>query len=837
MTCSYKETNLLGLDTSVENQICTLLEDCYNEMQDSIIMQATFGRLIDTHNGKTLWMPIVTDTILPQSSAYRFDPFLDENILDDIILSTLTQSRKSWNVQGHGEKIFLETHFSKDSIIGIESLPEPYLFNAFQEESGLNSNEKSEKEINENAKIDKQYVQFCQLGKLIWFLPKSDIHIQFLCLCKKDVLPYDLSMVQHCKKSHVCNWDFHPLQGNGPSWSLISYKTSKVECAFPYKELDKKPTCCLSLRPHWPLQKPLDFTNDQFSLRKTLQFLSFQLLVHCRDIAKRLEVKYQHRLNESPSYFREYYFPGYFGDIAAESRRHYDQKKISSAKQSGIEALRRLNNEAKRTLIEKYVSKQSIVLDLACGHGQDMLKYLDQNVQEFIGVDISGEEIKEANRRYLLYQNQSKHKTLPRSLQFFSGNLLESETFEKLGSKQFDIVSIQLAIHYCIASEPITQKLLMHISEHLQSKGYFIGSTASCHFIANKLCDLILQPSILEMLSSETIFLNYPYKFGNSYYTITFTSATLNDLWTENLNTIAMEIYQLQKKTVSTGDLEEKQKLFRDLFVNKIKTTWGLKYSFWLKDHIDASEYIIPWTMFSKLMNQQGFSLVEYKPVNEFLAYEQSHNSRLREWIQNVLVRIPKVEEELQVLEFYCIFVFQKDHISNTFLSNNTLPSSHTLSKVTLPSCSPTEASYATSNPRHPSPVSQDKEKLAPEQLTSVQQLSAQFTLMPTFEKSKLSNSREEETTSFNNHASSTTQFIGEHINHTVTDTVTNEKTATSIEVNMHKSQSDTWSISSSQSRSSSVSSSSSTSSTSSSSSSVSRSKNFEGTRTFFKKN
>lgn len=118
MTCSYKETNLLGLDTSVENQICTLLEDCYNEMQDSIIMQATFGRLIDTHNGKTLWMPIVTDTILPQSSAYRFDPFLDENILDDIILSTLTQSRKSWNVQGHGEKIFLETHFSKDSIIG-----------------------------------------------------------------------------------------------------------------------------------------------------------------------------------------------------------------------------------------------------------------------------------------------------------------------------------------------------------------------------------------------------------------------------------------------------------------------------------------------------------------------------------------------------------------------------------------------------------------------------------------------------------------------------------------------------------------------------------------------
>jgi mRNA (guanine-N7-)-methyltransferase len=99
------------------------------------------------------------------------------------------------------------------------------------------------------------------------------------------------------------------------------------------------------------------------------------------------------------------------------------------------------------------------VLDLACGRGGDIGKWFRYRLHQFIGLDISKENIEEAQRRY----NDMKQPNKPKNVLFIQGdagmkNLLQSSSSSTITIKQpFDFVSVMFALHYFCNSELAAQ--------------------------------------------------------------------------------------------------------------------------------------------------------------------------------------------------------------------------------------------------------------------------------------------------------------------------------------------------------------------------------------------
>ena len=103
------------------------------------------------------------------------------------------------------------------------------------------------------------------------------------------------------------------------------------------------------------------------------------------------------------------FFPGVF-DLAADVKQHYNEKvdRFKSQDQSEAGGIRKFNNLVKSVLLSHFVpagksaydTNGPIILDLACGHGQDLLKYTKKFPKLYIGIDISQAALNEARRRH-----------------------------------------------------------------------------------------------------------------------------------------------------------------------------------------------------------------------------------------------------------------------------------------------------------------------------------------------------------------------------------------------------------------------------------------------------
>lgn len=69
--------------------------------------------------------------------------------------------------------------------------------------------------------------------------------------------------------------------------------------------------------------------------------------------------------------------------------------------------LKKFHNDVKRQLINAYAGGAARVLDLACGRGGDIHKWVDARISHVVGVDLSPKEIDEAKRRFSELRRQS----------------------------------------------------------------------------------------------------------------------------------------------------------------------------------------------------------------------------------------------------------------------------------------------------------------------------------------------------------------------------------------------------------------------------------------------
>jgi len=138
-------------------------------------------------------------------------------------------------------------------------------------------------------------------------------------------------------------------------------------------------------------------------------------------------------------------------------------------------------------IIKKSKTMLGSLLDLACGTGGDMMKWKIGLLKDVVGMDISKENIDIALSLYRKARRpkpdvtyiwgNSSHLIFPN---FDAGMDNHSKDIMKrafLSKFQFDVVSIQFAIHYMFESEITIRTLLQNVTDNLKVGGYFIGTS------------------------------------------------------------------------------------------------------------------------------------------------------------------------------------------------------------------------------------------------------------------------------------------------------------------------------------------------------------------------
>lgn len=179
-----------------------------------------------------------------------------------------------------------------------------------------------------------------------------------------------------------------------------------------------------------------------------------------------------------------------------EVSEHYNKVKsigLSDRQNSKIINIRNINNFIKSVLIQRYAKKDISVLDLGCGKGGDIRKYIKQQVKTYYGIDIAEKSIEEARQR-LRNLNTNLHAR-------FEVRDAYATSFDL--QQKFDLIASQFSFHYAFCSQKSFETSVKNISSHLQIGGHFIATI----------------PNIYTLLRR---YKNYGNGFGNDYYKVHF---------------------------------------------------------------------------------------------------------------------------------------------------------------------------------------------------------------------------------------------------------------------------------------------------------------------------
>eukprot|EP00884_Botryococcus_braunii_P022897 jgi/Botrbrau1/9291/Bobra.0111s0016.1 len=163
------------------------------------------------------------------------------------------------------------------------------------------------------------------------------------------------------------------------------------------------------------------------------------------------------------------------------TRNHYDkhvdirlsQQEANEEREKGPAApLKLFHNKIKRQLINRFAHGCEALLDLACGRGGDIWKWINAKIVYVKGIDLSPNEIQEAQRRY----EDAIHEKPDAIL------IADFEASDKLGveplfeARKYDAVTCMFAIHYFFVSEKAITMFLKNVSSNLREGGYFFGT-------------------------------------------------------------------------------------------------------------------------------------------------------------------------------------------------------------------------------------------------------------------------------------------------------------------------------------------------------------------------
>jgi SAM-dependent methyltransferase len=162
----------------------------------------------------------------------------------------------------------------------------------------------------------------------------------------------------------------------------------------------------------------------------------------------------------------------------AATRRYYDRKAdpetskflkscLTVRQASKTIELRIFHNDIKRHLLKSFCKPGENLLDLGCGRGGDLQKWNAVGLGSVLAVDLSPEEIQEAQTRRSNVQGETR-------VEFRVLDLAASA--QKLSDTPYDIVSCMFAIQYFFCDSSTLDAFFQTVSDNLKEGGYFIGT-------------------------------------------------------------------------------------------------------------------------------------------------------------------------------------------------------------------------------------------------------------------------------------------------------------------------------------------------------------------------
>jgi hypothetical protein len=156
--------------------------------------------------------------------------------------------------------------------------------------------------------------------------------------------------------------------------------------------------------------------------------------------------------------------------------------------------MRKFHNWIKQDLLERHAKNQNNLLDLACGKGGDIHKWINANINKVLAVDINKNYLQEAEKRktkVLKYNNID--------IDFIQRDM-RKDTVN--ASELFDVINCQFAIHYFFESDKTVNNFFNNVSKNLKENGVFIGTVFDGLRVFNSLVDGDLERKV----DNETVF-------------------------------------------------------------------------------------------------------------------------------------------------------------------------------------------------------------------------------------------------------------------------------------------------------------------------------------------
>lgn len=194
---------------------------------------------------------------------------------------------------------------------------------------------------------------------------------------------------------------------------------------------------------------------------------------------------------------------------ALKPARYY-QKDTKTAK-----GMRAFNNWIKANLITTYCKGMTTVLDVGCGRGGDLNKFIHTDIKEYVGIDIDNDGLyvinDSAHKRYLNFKRTRKDVPVMTFIQADARGLLNvaaqenimpqmTESNKKLlklhfaKNKRYDVINCQFALHYFLADALSWSNFCTNLNNHMASNGYLLITCFDGELIYNHLKGLTKYP-------------------------------------------------------------------------------------------------------------------------------------------------------------------------------------------------------------------------------------------------------------------------------------------------------------------------------------------------------
>lgn len=164
---------------------------------------------------------------------------------------------------------------------------------------------------------------------------------------------------------------------------------------------------------------------------------------------------------------------------------HYNarpQETRNSRRSSRIYHMRQFNNWLKFVLIDLHTRPGNSALDMCCGKGGDLQKWIMVGCTSYVGCDIAEVSVGKAAERFNELQSVPFRPTL------LVGDCFAVRLSEYIDPDlTFDIVSCQFSMHYAFESEKRVRQLLQNVTERLKPGGFFVGTTIDSNVVVRKI--------------------------------------------------------------------------------------------------------------------------------------------------------------------------------------------------------------------------------------------------------------------------------------------------------------------------------------------------------------